>query len=365
MKIAHIFTTKGYLIAESYIRFVRESFHNDEHEFIVVGTDFDESKNSFPINQTGIIYLSDYERDYNKLIRLLNSYDKIIYHALSIPTKTQIKFLTNKNVMNKIFWVSWGYDLYQWKQTADTIKKAVANVIHYIFRKRIRNFVGIFPPDIEFFKNEFMTNAKTYFAPYVSLLYSDLYKREVNLQQLKYKVNDGEQINIQIGHSSSKILNHLDVLEKLSNFKNENIRIYLPLSYGDKEYGNMVEKNAKIIFGEKVICLREIIEKEKYHDLLSVIDIAIFNTSRQIGLGNIIPLLYMGKKIYLPENSVMYDYYNNLGINMCNYSDIQNYDFKKFIEPIDGKMANEYVKKNILNKDLMIELWEKVFRGST
>ena len=53
--------------------------------------------------------------------------------------------------------------------------------------------------------------------------------------------NHNSCINIQIGHPSTQVLNHIEVLEDLYKFRDENIRIYIPLSYGDEEYG-IVEK---------------------------------------------------------------------------------------------------------------------------
>ena len=42
-------------------------------------------------------------------------------------------------------------------------------------------------------------------------------------------------INILIGNSATETNNHIEVLDLLSKFKNEDIKIYVPLSYGDME----------------------------------------------------------------------------------------------------------------------------------
>lgn len=127
-------------------------------------------------------------------------------------------------------------------------------------------------------------------------LYNNLYKKQYKLRTLAEKTLNNEYINIQIGHSSTSILNHIDVLENLVKYKNENIKIYIPLSYGNKKYGDRVQEVATQLFKDKVVCIREMMDKDDYMKFLSAIDIAIFNTTRQIGLGNITPLLYMEKK---------------------------------------------------------------------
>ena len=98
-----------------------------------------------------------------------------------------------------------------------------------------------------------------------------------------------------------------------------------------------------------------------YMDHLSRIDIAIFNTDRQIGLGNITPMLYMQKKIYIPKRTVMFEYFNSLGINICDYSRIKNMDYDEFTKPIPMDKGRRYVLENTLNKEKKIEMWEKVF----
>ena len=128
--------------------------------------------------------------------------------------------------------------------------------------------------------------------------------KELNLITLAEKVRNGDCINILIGHSCDPNLNHIEVLEDLLKFKDENIKIYIPLSYGIMANGDQVERKAKDLFGDKVFCLREMMDRDQYLDFLATIDIAIFNTQRQIGLGNLAPLRYMGKKLFIPAGSV-------------------------------------------------------------
>jgi len=259
-------------------------------------------------------------------------------------------------------WVAWGADLYQWKKVKRrSMFDKVRNFVAYKFRKKIKCFVGIFLPDIDFFKKEFKSNAKTFYASYVGGLYNPLYEKELNVPSLAEKIKNKEPINIQIGHSCATILNHIQVLNDLHKFKNENIKIYIPLSYGDMEYGDQVEQHAKILFGDKVICIREMMNEEDYMDFLSTVDIAIFNTPRQIGLGNISPLLYMEKKIFIPKGTVMYEYYKSQNIEICDYNQIDKIDFDRFSKPVGMENAKRFVKSQATNKEKKIEMWQRVF----
>jgi hypothetical protein len=269
--------------------------------------------------------------------------------------------ILNSSIMKKIVWVEWGYDLYNWRIKNSNLKSKLKNAINYSFRKKIKYFVAIFPPDIEVFKNEFTSSAQTFYATYVQRQYDSYFKKAINLVTLSEKSKNNDTINIQIGNSCDESLNHIEVLQDLLKFKDEKIKIYIPLSYGNMATGDAIEIKAKSLFGDKVVCIRKMIDKEKYLDFLASIDIAIFNTQRQIGLGNLAPLRYMGKKIFIPAGSVMYEHFRSQGINICDYNRIKLMNFESFTEPVDMRKAKELIQANVANVNLKVEMWTKIF----
>ncbi len=362
MTILHICTSSNYNVISSYIKFIYEEYYSkSNHTFIIMDKICNVPDN---IKQYDNVIIVDENSAKNiiYIIKEMKSHDRIILHSLN-KTYFQFILLLNKKLFKKLFWVSWGADLYQWKVMKNSIKYKIRNLIAYDVRMKIRNFVGIFPPDIDYFKKEFNSDAKTFYASYVGGLYNNLYKKQYKLRTLAEKTLNNEYINIQIGHSSTSILNHIDVLENLVKYKNENIKIYIPLSYGNKKYGDRVQEVATQLFKDKVVCIREMMDKDDYMKFLSAIDIAIFNTTRQIGLGNITPLLYMEKKIYIPKGTVMYDFYKDQEINICDYRDINKMNYDSFIEPVNMNNAKEYVILNSLNKEKKVEMWNNVFNA--
>lgn len=372
MKIIHIISKSvntNYLVTSPFIDFVNNNFDTAEHEFVIVNDKLvpDSVKMYHNISTFDI----SVKKDFRKILQILKDSDKIILHSLyALNTKNMIRLMFTNWFFKKSFWVEWGGDLYEWKKEIlkpfwdpRNILILAKNSINYLFRKKINHFVGIFPPDIDYFKNEFKTYAKTFYAPYTEGKSSHpIYQQQLNLVSLEEKLLKNECINLQIGHSSTKNVNHIDVLNKLVKFKDENIKIYIPLSYGDSEYGNRVEEKAKSMFGNKVVPMRKRIDLELYHEFLATMDIAIFNTHRQIGLGNIHPLLHMQKKIFMPKDSVMYDFYKAEGINVCNYYEISKMDYHSFTNPVDMSGTKEYIRTNVTNRTERIELWNEVFK---
>jgi dTDP-N-acetylfucosamine:lipid II N-acetylfucosaminyltransferase len=364
MRILHIFSgTDSNLVAKDYIRFIQENFGSDNHSIAVIGKPEVNTNISFPRNLAAIKYFDSYSKKLIEIHRYFSKFDKLIFHSLFIGPGIMAVFLVTPSLLKKIVWVEWGYDLYNWRVKGSNIKSGLVNTIHYSFRMRIKHFVAIFPPDMELYKREFKSNAQIFYASYVNGLYDQIYIRDLNSIPLSEKVRTGDCINILIGHSCDPNLNHIKVLEDLLQFKNENIKIYIPLSYGNMENGDQVEAKAKYLFGDKVTCLRDMMDRDRYMEFLSTIDIAIFNTQRQLGLGNLAPLRYMEKKIFMPEGSAMYHHFRSEGADICDYNAIKTMDFKSFTQPVDMKKAKEFVKSKVTNMNMKIEMWSKIFNA--
>jgi dTDP-N-acetylfucosamine:lipid II N-acetylfucosaminyltransferase len=362
IKHLHVMNASNYSVVQSYIRFVNEEFEKSNHIFIIRDSVDNPAHNLEGVNNILWLPFAD-KQNRRELFQYLKQADRVYWHNMQWSSFTQLLLLLQPNILKKTMWIAWGGDLYNWKKEDNSLKGFVSNAVKLELRKRVKIFIGIFPPDINYFKSTFRSEAQTFYASYVGGLDNPIFKKELNLTSLKEKEQSNSCINIQIGHSSTRVLNHIAVLDNLAKFKDENIKIYIPLSYGDKEYGDQVEETAKLLFGDKAICIREIMELETYMDFLSTIDIAIFNTLRQIGLGNVNPLLYMEKKIFMPAGSVMYDYYKSLNIDICDYQQLQKQDFNSFIEPVDMSNAKHYIKLIATNKDEKIKMWSKVFNA--
>ena len=354
IKHLHIMTNSNYKVVENYIRFINEEFNREDHTFLI--RDSKDNTNHALQDVENIIWLPNAEtKDIKKLFSYLKLSQHIYWHYMQWTAKTQFLISIHPSIIKKSIWIAWGADLYNWKMNGKNIKAKIRNSIMYFLRSHFLNFVSIFPPDIEVFKKNFKSKATTYYAPYVDGIYNPIYKKKFSDEK------SDSCINIQIGHSATRMLNHNEVLDCLYKFKNDNIKIYIPLGYGDITYKSQVVEKANKLFGSKAICITEMMDKDDYMEFLSRMDIAIFNTPRQIGLGNILPLLYMGKKIFMPSSSVMYEFYKEYDVEICDYAEIKQMDFENFSSKVDGDSGKKYVKECITDKEKLIEMWKKVF----
>ena len=150
-------------------------------------------------------------------------------------------------------------------------------------------------------------------------------------------------------------------MNNLSKFRDENIRIYIPLSYGvDRDYANSVKEYANKLFGNKAICIFREMNPENYIRFLWSIDVAYFLLERQAALGNLMRLIYMGKRIYLPSNTVMYDFFRSQDIDIADANTVIQKTFDEFIKPINNTTPPQYILDRT-NPNKVVEKWRYIF----
>jgi dTDP-N-acetylfucosamine:lipid II N-acetylfucosaminyltransferase len=165
--------------------------------------------------------------------------------------------------------------------------------------------------------------------------------------------NPIEAIKIWLGNSDTVTNNHLDALNSLKKFKNENIEIICPLNYGNKNYGDTVEEYGVNIFGSKFIAIRDFIEREEYYKLMNQTSIVIMNHKRGQAGGNIIAFMLKKKKVFLNSQSSIYKLFQSMGITICDANQISKLNFEEFARPLSNMVLekNQIKIEETLNND--------------
>jgi len=360
MKILHIIPVEKF--TGSVLSLYEENiFTSDEHHFLIYLKKGDMFERNLYKSETVFLYHT--KRDCFKLLEHMSGdFDYIFLHSFFIPGFLMALLLFKKSIARKIVWIGWGFDLYE--DGPKGFKHALYNRLKKLVVNIFNAYIGIFPPDCEYFKKRFpKSKARIFYAPYIGI--SSLVKTEYDptYSLLKKKSNNNETIYIQIGHQANPQLQHEYVLLKLAKFSNENIHLIIPLSYGDKENAKKVKQLAENLFGNKCTVLSDFIPRDQYLKLLSNVDIAIFYTSRQIGLGNITSLLKKNTKIYMKKDGVMYPFYKGLCAPVYDFDDIDNMTFKDFIAYDEPSPAFINYVKVYYTPEKRVELWNNVYES--
>ena len=155
--------------------------------------------------------------------------------------------------------------------------------------------------------------------------------------------------NILLGNSATHTCNHLDGIDLVTNTTSFNGKLVLPLSYGDKEYGQTVKEYAQKNYPGEVIALENFMSFDSYMKLISSCSFVIMPHKRQQGLGNIIMLMNLGAKIFLDKDNLLYDYLKENGFYIFALEDVSSPNFQ-------AKLTATQVAKN---KKLLHEIWGK------
>jgi len=299
----------------------------------------------------------------NELLRYVKKCDRIFIHYLR---NDECEFICKNKIKAKIYWALWGSDYYQYitkdllqpytkrivknlklNRKVISIKEQYKKYKYIMYRKkaiqRIDYILCAHPAEYHIITRYFKTNAR--FVPF-------LYPTPVNQQivemstqlETKIKHNIKQDFKILVGNSGNPTNNHADIFEKLYRHRHENIKIIVPLSYGDEKYIKHIIKLGKKLFGKKFVPLTQFLDPHQYANTLSQIDIAIMNHNRQQAIGNIITLLYLKKKIFINHSLTTHTFLEDIGIKTYDCNTIQNLTFEQMLS-IDNSILDN--NKNV------------------
>ena len=139
------------------------------------------------------------------------------------------------------------------------------------------------------------------------------YPIELMLSDRNTRINGN---NILIGNSASKTNNHLEAFQKLQSFRLSQQKIIVPLSYGDKQYAQEINRRGKENFGDDFDGILDFMPLKIYNSYVQSCGIVIMNHYRQQAVGNVLVMLWMGAKVFLDERNTLFHYLKRIGIKV-------------------------------------------------
>lgn len=349
--ILHIFPENSEKFGYSLIKFLNSHFARESNYFVVVGNQrwnniFDKKDNINFINN-----INEIDKD------VIKQANKIILH--SFFTKHLVSYmLFHKKYNKKSIWIIWGGDLYPYLSHKN-FKAKIYNFFRRIVIKRLKGIASLVYGDFKIAQEKYDFKGKYYQAIY----YSE--QKNEQLLNLEYKpIDKMGEIKIIIGNSATRSNNHAEILQILKKWKSRNIKIYCPLSYGDMNYAEYIKNLGRQYFGDKFEEINRFLPLNEYNELLNEMDIGIFNSDRQQGLGNIYPLLLLKKKIYIRRDTSMWEeLHNREKIELFAIENIKNEKFDEFIYSDDQMLNNnkeKIIKRN--SSQNAYKIWQKLLK---
>ncbi|WP_226670490.1 TDP-N-acetylfucosamine:lipid II N-acetylfucosaminyltransferase [Metabacillus litoralis] len=353
VKILHLQSMDKFI--EPYINLINKYFKPEDHSFAVLTPSKEKEFNSVHKN---INYIYKKLPSLLSLIKLMYKSERILLHGL-FNKKIIILLFLQPWLLKKCNWIVWGGDLYCYSNKRDKIKDKLIEMMRRKIIRNLRNITTLVKGDYNLAVKWYGTNAKYNHGVYVN---------PINLHYLDsmphLNKTDMDILNIQVGNSGNPSNQHIEVLKSLKKFRKENIKIYLPLSYGgSEEYIKEVIEFGYKVFGGNFVPLLKFLKADEYAKYLSSIDIAIFNHNRQQGLGNIFALVYLRKKVFVRSDITSWDYLTeSLDLDVFKTEEIDQFSYEEFIKNISTVDNPQKVKKLFEDK-YIAQIWNKVFEA--
>jgi len=300
-KYIHLFRGSGTGVPVAFAQLLHDptnGFKIDDHLLVTTEQHLYEALKEY----SNVVYLSANPTNGESINICAAHCEKLIVHgfwALLEELRIKPKYRT------KIVWRTWGHDVPPLPMRKGTpIKNVAKKVINWRRKCVIRSFamIGIANAvDV--------VNLEQNFG--AGLCVAQLNYPEKNGYELlgdlmvQGAVEKNGRINIMIGHCGCTANNHIGIMDMLQKYRNEDIRIYLPLNYGEPVYIEQVKSHAEKTWGDQAVVLDQPLPYEEYIELLNQIDVAVFDGVPSYALGNIAALTRLQKKLYLNRDGVI------------------------------------------------------------
>lgn len=298
-----------------FVDFINNEFQKENHFFYLTG-----DINEYPINKNENVVVSSSVSGGRiarlarqlRLMSYLNRADKVIIHGLF--NQDTIRTLALQPwVLKKCYWVIWGGDLYSFRKPKVGLKSRIQEKLKAFVIKRFGYLVTYIPGDAKLARKWY--GARGEYRECLMYL-SNVVDSKIS-ENSKVHENVTTSIKILVGNSTDPSNNHFEALDKLTKFKDEDIQIYVPLSYGRYQaHAKSVIEYGSNLFGDKFIPITKFMKIDEYKQFLGSIDIAIFNHKRQQAMGNTITLLSLGRTVFLQPEVSQTQLFENLGIKV-------------------------------------------------
>lgn len=298
-------------------------------------------------------------------IKALRKYDAIIISGLLgvIPRGFQY----DPDILNKLYIDFWGGDYTIYRFRNFWIQRHYYLEMRFGALELIRRCAGWIlemEGDYQEIRRHAGVDKRSFVAPILTP--DDVAEKSFTIT--RKRTDFDHNYNIWLGNSGAVENCHRQILLRLAHLRDQDIRIYCPLSYGNKRkrYAANVEKLGKFIYGEKFVALKDYMPKQEYFALFNSIDVAIFNNNRQQGMGNIEEMLRQGKKVYMRTTTPMWSWYRKRGNTIFDVRELRGITLKELTQ-FDEKTAWKNIEADMrLRKNKWaIRAWRKVLSSIT
>ncbi|WP_113922801.1 TDP-N-acetylfucosamine:lipid II N-acetylfucosaminyltransferase [Cognataquiflexum aquatile] len=291
-------------------------------------------------------------------------YKSIIIHGLNSEFLKYFIIKNRKSV--PVIWIGWGFDYSKYydgrlfKEKTNKLLVEFENSDLEIIRNRllpflnkkvdddlVMNNINFFAPVLEN-EFEFVSN---YFPnhPISFLDWNYLTIEDDIIKGFENSIILGN--NLLFGNSANPLNNHLDGFDDIKDFKIKFDNIICPLNYGDRNNKEKVINLGSDLYGNRFIPINGFLEYSEYVNNLLSCKYVFVNSLRQLAMGNIVLMLYLGAYVILDRRNPVYMYFKNQNIPIFCIEDVKNGELPELnVEFIRNKLVKIWGRETMFKK---------------
>jgi dTDP-N-acetylfucosamine:lipid II N-acetylfucosaminyltransferase len=265
----------------------------------------------------------------------LSRYNKILVQYLDNEASFFLWRNLGKDEYSRVIWVLWGgdfyfipgderriYEPYSWNYLYGS--RLLLKSVYHFFRSHLLRFQGKpsiwhrlqvlrripscasgIMRDVEYIQNRFGVQYRKVFEYRFLPLELMFSKDHLDAR------STGDKIIV--GNSADPANNHVEAYQRIAQAGVTNA-VVSPLSYGGVAYREGVMGEGRRLFGDRYEPLVEKLDKDAYYRKLGEVGFAYYNQHMQMGVGNLIGLLWLGVKVFLNSDNPLYREFLDWGL---------------------------------------------------
>lgn len=338
-----------------FYKFIISNFTQQDNWFLIYGNlhEYD-----FQTENNQVFWCDSFHElsKTHKVVKYAKECDLIIYSGIFGSETCLLKF--GLNTLKKSCFHFWGGDFYQLREFKFVnLKLMVGLILKKFFIKNVMGVINLIPKDYDELCKLCHPKGKNFIAPMC-----DDGEGSAIVDSLKDKPKEVQPIRILLGNSATETNQHIQAMQILEKFKERDIIIFCPLSYGDNEYRERIMRIGRDVFGVKFIPITEYMEIAEYYKMISECNVAIFNNNRQQAMGNISAALALGCKVFIRRDTAMWQSYRvDRCMTIYDVEEISNMSFEEFSYMSPSLKGNYTKYKKYISDTESVNAWKQIF----
>lgn len=373
---------------KAFIEFINNNFDSGDTQFVIL--ERKEAINFSLPERNNIHYIENPVNNFHTIYDLFNSSKRIFAHSLFGPA---LNIFANYPGPRKFIVIFWGSDfapfMYKspYERMDDRTRQFFQNGKVYIetFKQKSSEWDMWRRMNLVLSKTTHTLSNNNYTQQMMNIIFNKQikwlpfqYYNPINMDWLKsndlqdnsvYHFKKKWNKVIMINHSANPANNHISLIDRLAELKNEDFGVVAPLSYGGNQSAELIKKYAENKLGDKFAAITDFLSPNQYGAVLRQIDIFFMNTFYSGGSSNIAAMLNLGRKVYINSRnlSTIGTYTNNnikvFHIDSTNPESLNSQDIFSVLDDESRLLIIQNTEK-MINENRLTELYRNILTAT-